>query len=118
MQPINSKVADVWRIVSALEAENIGMDMTITANTHVIGRISRVPRQIDALIESRWESGRTRRILVDAKHRRRKLDVNDIGAFLAMLEDCDAELGILYSPKGWSAGAERLARDLVVQLIS
>ncbi|HEY1391383.1 MAG TPA: restriction endonuclease [Ktedonobacterales bacterium] len=101
------------RIVAAFKAEDIGMDTTIASNVHLMGRHSQVPRQVDVLIEARWSDGTKRRILVDAKRRRRKLDVNDVGTFLSVLDDCSAERGILYSPVGWTPAAERLARDII-----
>lgn len=101
------------RVAAALEAQEIGMDVTISPNVYVMGRHSQTPRQIDALIEARWPGGISRRIVVDAKQRRRKLDVNDVGSFLSLLDDCGAERGVLYSPAGWTPGAERLARDLI-----
>jgi hypothetical protein len=97
------------RVAAAIESENLdaGISFTVTMNARLVGAISGVERQIDLLIEARWDDDRTRRILVDAKHYGRPLNVKDVEAFEGMMRDCRTVHGILVCPNGWSPGAER-----------
>lgn len=96
------------RLVAAFEAENVGVEMTITPNARVRGDISQQERQIDVLIEARWGDD-IRRIIVDAKLHRAKLDIKDVESFEGMMKDCRAKRGILVCPNGWTDGARRRA---------
>ncbi|HYC59900.1 MAG TPA: restriction endonuclease [Thermoanaerobaculia bacterium] len=101
------------RVVAAIEAENADMDTTVSPNVRIEGTISKVRRQIDVLIEARWPDDRRRRIIVDAKHRGRRIDVKDVESFGGMMEDCGAEHGILVALNGFTPAAERRAQDRV-----
>jgi hypothetical protein len=103
------------RVVAAIESENLGAGITCSAtmNARMLGAISGIERQIDLLVEARWEDDRTRRIIVDAKHYGRPLNVKDVEAFEGMMHDCRAEHGILVCPNGWSLGTARRAKELI-----
>lgn len=114
-----------WRLyeraAAAFVTENTAADIELspTINASIIGTVSQVPRQIDVLIEARWETGRSRRVIVDAKRYRDKVDINDVESFLSMMEDCGADRGIFVCPKGWTNGARRRVQDAVsVTLLS
>jgi hypothetical protein len=71
----------------------------------VVGRHSRVRRQIDA---AAYRPGDARPFLIaDAKRRGRKIHVVDAEAFLGLVEDVGAELGLLVAPGGFTRGAIR-----------
>lgn len=107
------------RLVAAFETENTGIDVTITPNARIVGRISQIPRQVDVLIDARWGDDISRRIVVDAKLRKTKLDIKDIESFEGMMKDCGAERGILFCPSGWTEGARRRAQDAItIKLLS
>jgi hypothetical protein len=107
------------RLVGAFYAENSGIEVSVTSNARLEGQISGIPRQIDVLIDARWGDNLSRRIIVDAKYRGRKLTVNDIERFEGMMKDCRAEHGILICPNGWSQGAKRRAQDAItIHLLS
>lgn len=101
------------RMAAAIEAENIdaGIDLSIGMNIRLVGAISGIGRQVDMLIEARWEDDRSRRILVDAKRYGRPLNVKDVEAFEGMMRDCQAQHGVLVCSNGWSPGAARRAQD-------
>ena len=101
------------RIVAAIEAENAGIDLSVTANASIVGAISGARRQVDVLIDARWGDDLAMRVIVDAKHYKDKLDIKDIESFLSMMEDCRASRGILYCPHGCSPAAKRRAQDAV-----
>ena len=69
------------RLVASFEVEDAGMDASVTPNASLIGSISGVPRQIDVLVDARFENDSTRRIIFDAKRRSRKVDVKDVESF-------------------------------------
>lgn len=103
------------RMVPAIEAENLGagIALSVKMNASLVGALSGVERQIDLLVEARWDDGRRRRMIIDAKNYSRPLNVKDIEAFKGMMRDCRAEPGILVSSNGWSVGAARRAQDLI-----
>ena len=103
------------RVVAALEGEHLGagIEISATMNARLTGAISGVKRQIDLLIEARWDDHRIRRIIVDAKLDGRRLSVKDIEPFEGMMRDCRAEYGVLVCPNGWTLGAQRRARGLI-----
>lgn len=107
------------RLIAAFEAENSGLELSITPNARIIGRKSLKPRQIDVLIDARWGDDLSRRIIIDAKLHKSKLDIKDVESFEGMMSDCEAEHGILVCQSGWSEGAQRRAQDAItIRLLS
>ena len=76
----------------------------ITHNSTIKGRFSKVPRQIDILIED-YVAGNRMRILVDGKYFSEKIDVKDVEMFIGMLNDCEANKGLLITREGFSQAA-------------
>lgn len=101
------------RLVTAFEVEAAGMDASVTPNAALIGSISGRSRQIDVLVDARWEDGTERRIIFDAKNRSRKVDVRDVEAFEGMMRDVGAARGVIACKRGYTAAALRRAEDLI-----
>ena len=101
------------RVVAAAEAESHGIEFSITPNAKLKGAISRRSRQIDILIDARWSEDVRHRTIVDAKLRRRKIDIKSVEAFLGMMEDCRPSRGILVCTSGYSGVALARAQELV-----
>ena len=96
-----------------------GIDMTVVPNAKIRGSVSGTLRQVDVLVDARWSRDADSRIIIDAKHRKRKLDIKDIESFEGMMKDCNAQRGVLVTPAGWTAGAERRAQDAItIKLLS
>lgn len=76
----------------------------ITPNAKLIGKFSKVERQIDILIEEQ-ASDFAFRIVVDAKHRGRKIDVGDVEAFLGLTRDVEAHTGMMVALEGYTPAA-------------
>jgi len=114
-----SKIQQVhnWRIyerlVSAFQAENSGVELSVTPNARIKGLVSLRSRQVDVLIDARWGDDFSRRVIVDAKFHGRKLNIKDVESFEGMMKDCSAAHGILVCPKGWSQSAKRRAQDAI-----
>ena len=88
------------RLVARLMADELSTDFCVTPNASIRGAITGIKRQIDVLIEIRHDTDNTRRLIVDAKRRSRKIDVKDVEAFRGMMEDVGATHGYLVCPRG------------------
>jgi hypothetical protein len=88
------------RMIARLMADQLATDLCVTPNARIVGKISGRSRQIDVLIDSRHDTDNTRRIIVDAKNRKRKIDVRDVEAFRGLMEDVSATHGYLVCPAG------------------
>ena len=112
-----SKGEPAWRVyervVACFEVETAGMDASVTPNASLVGSISAVPRQIDVLVDARWERGTERRIVFDAKWRGRKLTVQDVDAFVGLMLDVRATRGVLVCTNGWTEAAENRAAEVI-----
>jgi hypothetical protein len=76
----------------------------ISFDVKVIGRFSKVARQIDILIED-YVAGNRMRIIVDGKYFSKNIDVKNVEMFIGMLTDCEAHKGLLITQKGFSKAA-------------
>lgn len=77
---------------------------TITYDAKVVGRYSKKERQIDVLIEDDI-AGFPLRVVVDAKYFTESVDVKCVESFISMLEDVNANQGLLVTQKGYSEAA-------------
>jgi hypothetical protein len=77
---------------------------TITYDAKITGRYSKVERQIDILIEDDV-AGFPIKVIVDAKYFSKTIDVKCVESFIAMLNDVDANQGLLVTRKGYSKAA-------------
>ncbi|BFI95682.1 MAG: hypothetical protein RSP_11920 [Rhodanobacter sp.] len=101
------------RLVARMMADQLETDLCVTPNAHIVGRITGVRRQIDVLIETRHDTDNSRRIIVDAKKRSRKIDVKDVESFRGLMEDVGATHGYLVSPTGYTKAAGNRAQAAV-----
>jgi hypothetical protein len=101
------------RLVARMVADQLETDLCVTPNARVLGRITGVRRQIDVLIETRHDTDNSRRVIVDAKKRSRKIDVKDVESFMGLMEDVGATHGYLVSPVGYTKAAEKRAQAAV-----
>jgi hypothetical protein len=76
----------------------------ISHNVKVLGRYSKVERQIDVLIEE-YVAGHRLRIVVDGKFFYKKIDVKHVEMFIGMLNDCEANKGLLITKEGYTYAA-------------
>lgn len=79
-------------------------DAKISYNQKVIGRYSKIERQIDVLIEGRI-AGKKLRLIIDGKYYSENIDVKEVESFISMVEDVGAAQGILITSKGYSQAA-------------
>src|SRR5579871_904462 len=76
----------------------------ITPDARLIGKFSKVARQIDLLVEDQ-ASDFTLKIAVDAKHYADRIDVKDVEQFLGLLRDVGVDVGVMIAPEGYSQAA-------------
>ncbi|AMW19580.1 hypothetical protein Chelonae_p1829 [[Mycobacterium] chelonae subsp. bovistauri] len=76
----------------------------ITHNKTVLGRISRVTRQVDVWAEGQVV-GLQVSVAVECKHHQRSMDISVVDGFVGKLLDIGADRGILYSYSGFTDGA-------------
>jgi len=110
-----SNDAPAWkiyeRLVASFEVEAADMDASVTPNATLLGSISGVQRQIDVLVDARWDDDLSRRIIFDAKRRSRMVDVTDVEAFEGLMRDVRASRGVLVCTKGYSEATEKRPRS-------
>lgn len=80
----------------------------ISFDKKVVGRYSKVERQIDILIEGEI-AGYEIKIIVDCKHFSKNIDVKQVESFSSMVEDVEAHQGVLITQKGFSKAATNRA---------
>jgi len=76
----------------------------ITSDARILGRFSKVERQIDLLIEEQ-ASDFSFRIVIDAKFRGRRIDLNDVESFLGFIGDVGAHTGMMIALEGYTPAA-------------
>jgi hypothetical protein len=101
------------RMIARLMADQLSTGLCVTPNARIKGGISGRQRQIDVLIDARHDTDNSRRIIIDAKQKKRKIDVKDVEAFRGMMEDVDATHGYLICASGHTKAAERRAQSAV-----
>ncbi|SIO28515.1 restriction endonuclease [Paraburkholderia phenazinium] len=107
------------RILTCFEIEASGLDVSVTPNAKIIGSISGVARQIDVLVDARWEEGVQRRIIFDAKLRKRKVDVKDVESFEGMMRDVQASRGVLVCSSGYTEAAlARAQQSIEIRIVT
>ena len=107
------------RVAACFEIEAASMDVSVTPNASLFGAISGVRRQIDILIDARWDEGTERRIIFDAKRRKRKIDVKDVEMFEGLMRDVRASRGVIVCSNGWTKAARTRADEHIdIKLMS
>jgi tetratricopeptide (TPR) repeat protein len=93
----------------------------ITPNAKLVGKFSKVERQIDLLIEEQ-ASDFAFRVVIDAKHRGRKIDVGDVEAFLGLTRDVEAHTGMMVALEGYTPAAVNRAHyddlDVILDVLN
>lgn len=101
------------RLVAQLIAKQISAEYCVTPNASIKGKISLRKRQIDVLVDYRHDTDNENRIIIDAKAKKRRINVNDVEAFLGLMEDVGATHGYLVCPNGYTKSAESRAQESV-----
>ncbi|MGI4734143.1 MAG: restriction endonuclease [Janthinobacterium lividum] len=84
---------------------------TVIPNVRVKGYISGRKRQLDVLIDFRYNADLSRRIIIDAKRRKRPIDIKEVEAFEGLMRDVNAQRGILFCSNGYTKSALKRAQE-------
>lgn len=101
------------RLVAKLMLQQLSTSYCVTPNANVLGSISGIKRQIDVLIDYRFNTENHNRIIIDAKKRARKVDIKDVETFKGLMEDVGAAHGYLVSTVGYTKAAIKRAQELI-----
>lgn len=89
----------------------------IATNVRVPGLVSGVKRQVDVLVKGSFAGIADAVMVLDCKCFGTKVDVKDVEAFLGMLEDIGANMGMLVTTKGFSKAAKLRATAVIQEIV-
>lgn len=101
------------RLIAVLLVQDLSTESCVTVNAWVTGHISGQRRQIDVLIDARHDRDTSRRVIVDAKRQRRKVDITHVESLQALMQDVGATHGYLVCPNGHTEAALKRAQESV-----
>lgn len=90
------------RLIAKLSTEEYDDTFTVIPNARITGFISKRKRQLDVLIDYRYNTDLERRIIIDAKNRKRAIDIKEVEAFEGLMKDVSAKRGILICSNGYT----------------
>ncbi|MFF8998022.1 restriction endonuclease [Streptomyces achromogenes] len=90
---------EVATLVDSLDAGT-----TVQHNRYVVGRISGVRRQLDAVVEGHV-AGQRVSIVIEAKLYKRNVSIGTIDEFIGKMLDVGCDRGVLYAAGGFTDGA-------------
>ncbi len=99
------------RLVAKLTANDYEADFTVIPNARVKGFISERKRQIDVLVDYRFDSKLSGRVIFDAKYRKRPVDIKEVESFEGLMKDVNAQRGFIVCSNGHTAAALRRAQE-------
>lgn len=102
------------RVVAKFMSEEYDSDeWTVIPNARITGYISKRKRQVDVLIDYRFDHDLERRIIVDAKERKRPIDIKEVESFEGMMRDVGAHKGFLICTHGYTKAAQNRAQKAI-----
>lgn len=107
------------RLINYLTLEEYDDNYTVIPNARIKGFISQRKRQIDTLVEYRFDTDLKRRIIFDAKLRNKPVDIKQVEAFEGLMKDVNAQRGFLVCSNGYTKSALRRAQAHIgIKLVS
>ena len=82
----------------------------IIKNTKIVGKCSKVERQVDVLLKG-IVGDRPVDVILECKYFNKKVNVKTIDSFIGFLEDVGVKYGTLITNKGFSEGAKNRAEN-------
>lgn len=99
------------RLIARLTTEDYDNNYTVIPNARIKGFISERKRQIDVLVDYRFDTKLSRRVIFDAKYRKRPIDIKDVESFEGLMKDVNAQRGFIICANGHTASALRRAQE-------
>lgn len=107
------------RLIALLTTEDYDGDVTVIPNARINGFISHRKRQIDVLVDYRFDSDLNRRIIFDAKYRKRPINIKEVESFEGLMKDVGAQRGFIICSNGHTKAALKRAQEHIgIKLIS
>lgn len=101
------------RLIAKMMRDQLSCSFSVTPNARVKGILSNTHRQIDVLIDSRHDTDNSTRLIVDAKIRKRKINLLDVESFISLMADVQATHGYLVSTNGFTESAAIRAQEVI-----
>lgn len=95
-----------WLIAKIMHDEYSSARTTVLNDTRLIGEYSERSRQIDILVETD-----TVKTIVECKHYSSPVDVKDAESFMSMMNDVQADFGIMVSSSGFTSSVPKRIRE-------
>ena len=105
------KWRDYERLLAYLTLDEYDESYTVIPNARIRGFISQRKRQIDILVDYRFDTNLERRIIFDAKLRNRPIDTKQIEAFEGLMKDVNAQRGFIICSNGYTKSALKRAQS-------
>lgn len=108
------------RLVALLTANEYDeRNFTVIPNARIKGFISERKRQIDVLVDYRYDTDLNRRIIFDAKHKKSPIDIKEVESFEGLMKDVNAKRGFIICSNGYTKSALRRAQQHIgIRLLS
>jgi predicted Mrr-cat superfamily restriction endonuclease len=97
------------RLVAMLSGDEYDDSFIVIPNARIKGYISGRKRQIDVLVDYRYNPDLTKRVIIDAKQRKRPIDIKEVESFEGLMKDVGAKRGFLVCTNGHTKAAEKRA---------
>lgn len=103
------------KLVSSLISEEyMNQDShSVIPNAKIKGLISGSKRQVDILIDCRFHSDLSRRIIIDCKFHKRPIDIKQIESFEGLMKNVGAKIGYIICSNGYTKAALKRAQQLI-----
>jgi Restriction endonuclease len=118
---VNSEFREYENGIADVLASVIGEAATVRRNIRLPSRSGKRKRQIDVLVEGDIFGLTNARMIVDCKRWKTALDAGDVDKFIGLVEDVNADMGLLVSAAGASEGAvgrAQAARGVRIKALS
>jgi len=96
---------------------HIGTKGDFRENVYIADIVTGTTRQIDALLTI-TEGGHTLKIVIDAKFRKKAINVRDIESVAALCNSVGGNKAVIVASNGWSSSAMRKAKVISLDLVS
>lgn len=107
---------DYEKLVEQIYKE-LHTEAIVTFNDHIYGHLTEINRQIDVSIRFTVD-GVGKLIIVQAKDWEAKVDIKTVGEFISVIEDVQADSGIIVSRSGFSGTAIPYAGKKKIEVLS
>lgn len=95
-------------------------DVDAVRGTTFVGRVTDRKIKVDASFELRIAGGANLLVILECKHYKDKVSVDDVEEFHSKIDDIGAHKGIMFTTKGYQSGAKKaaLGRGIALALLT